>query len=62
MAVAFGQLCYPVALSVRWTREAKGLAAGFGRQLYRENRILKDLVIAFINLIHDILRLVIAEK
>lgn len=55
VAVALGQLCYAVALSVRWTREAKGLTAGFGRQLVRENRTLKDLVIAFINLIHDIL-------
>lgn len=38
MAVAFGQLRYPVALSVTWTREAKGLATGFGRQLVREKR------------------------
>lgn len=39
MAVAFGQLWQPVALPVAGTREAKGLATGFGRQLVTENKI-----------------------
>lgn len=38
MAVAFGQLRYPVALPVTRAREAKGLAAGFGRQLVGEKK------------------------
>lgn len=36
VAVAFGQLWHPVAVPVAGTGEAKGLAAGFGRQLVRE--------------------------
>lgn len=39
MAVAFGQLRYPVALPVTRAREAKGLAAGFGRQLVGEKKV-----------------------
>lgn len=45
MAVAFGQLRYPVALPVTGTGEAKGLAAGFGRQLVGEKRKWKVLFI-----------------
>lgn len=39
VAVAFGQLWHPVAVPVAGTGEAKGLAAGFRRQLVREKII-----------------------